>query len=363
MARQSANIHPHILEEATSWFVDFNEGEVDAAGRDRFNEWLRRSPEHVRAYLQTSAFWEEANLLGKRPNLDIETLIARAMTEHNIHPLSVAGGVRETSAPRFSLSASRWVRRPVAIAAALLVAFGVGTVAWFGSHSGSTFSTGIGEQRSITLEDGSSIELNSRSRLKVRFTGSRRNVELLAGQALFNVAKDPARPFVVITGDTRVRAVGTQFDVYLRRAGTVVTVVEGRVAVLSPLGSSPVRRQNRHSGAEVLVDAGEQITVASRATSIPTRANVEAAMAWTEKKLIFKSTPLREVVEEFNRYNRRQLVIRDPSLYDFHVSGAFPSTDSSRIVQLLRQRFGVVVDIDDDEIAISRGTGDSHAPL
>jgi transmembrane sensor len=351
MAQRPSKVHPHILEEATSWFIDFNEGDVDGAGRDRFNEWLRRSPEHVRAYLQASAFWEDADALGRRPDLDIEALVARAATEHNIHLLDGTGGAREASAARALLAGPRWSRRPAALAATLVIAIGCGVAAWHGAFSRSTYAAGIGEQRSITLDDGSSVEINSRSRLTVRYTETRREIELLEGQALFSVARDPSRPFIVSAGDARVRAIGTRFDVYRRPAGTVVTVVEGRVAVVSQRESA---RED-----EVLVGPGEQIRVTPRSASPPEPANVEAATAWTEKKLVFKSTPLREAVEEFNRYNRRQLVIRDPRLHDFHVSGIFPSTDSSRMVELLRQRFGVAVESDGEEIAIHRASGDA----
>src|SRR5690606_26847429 len=91
-----------------------------------------------------------------------------------------------------------------------------------------------GEQRTVTLADGSVIELNARSRIKVRYADRERAIDLLQGQALFRVAKDPTKPFIVASGGTYVRAVGTQFDVYKKSVGTVVTVVEGRVAVTTP---------------------------------------------------------------------------------------------------------------------------------
>src|SRR5262249_53251968 len=93
------------------------------------------------------------------------------------------------------------------------------------------YSTDIGEQRTIALKDGSRVELNARSKIKVLYSKERRSIELIEGQALFSVAKDPTRPFVVSSGNARVRAVGTQFDLYRKPVGTVVTVVEGRVAV------------------------------------------------------------------------------------------------------------------------------------
>src|SRR6202042_1786963 len=100
------------------------------------------------------------------------------------------------------------------------------------------YATSLGEQRSIQFEDGSTVELNSRSKVRVKYSKQERDVELIEGQALFHVAHDVSRPFIVAVGPTRVRAVGTQFDVYKRSNGTVVTVVEGRVAVYSVPGDS-----------------------------------------------------------------------------------------------------------------------------
>lgn len=407
MEKHIPKLNAQILEEATAWFVDFNEEEVDQIGREEFNAWLRRSPEHVRAFLQISAFWEDADALGKRPGLDIDGLIARAKAEHNVYPLDLSAPERASAAVVVSetqmtaaqrkealCAHSRPRRLWLATAASIAASVGIGTIGWYALFSAPTYVTEIGEQRSITLEDGSSVELNSRSRIRVRFTDTERFVDLLEGQALFTVAKNPARPFIVATDDTHVRAVGTQFDVYRKLAGTVVTVVEGRVAV-APTHPSARRRENLprtadaqaqesvtrqmvegavgQSGAgretsphsvkqdgpvvrpgEVLLAAGEQLIVTPVAIELPKPANIAVATAWKDKRLVFESTPLREVVEEFNRYNRLQLVIRDPELYDFHISGVFPSTDSSRMVEFLRQRFGVAMNRSRDEIEITR---------
>lgn len=363
-------LNAQVLEEATAWFIDFNEEQVDPAGQEEFNAWLRRSPEHVRAFLQVSAFWEDAETLSRRPNLDIAELIARAKAERNVFALDVPHS-EAASAPPERL---RVPRIPVALAATLLSVIGASLLTWHAFYGSATYSTEIGEQRSITLEDGSSVELNSRSRIRLKFTENARVVDLLEGQALFKVAKDKSRPFVVSTGRTSVRAVGTEFDVYRKRTGTVVTVVEGRVAVApnpdlerpiaSPLPEADIDAQESSraseegpsvSPAELLLGAGEQIVITATAVEAPKPANIAVAMAWTQSKLVFESAPLRDVVEEFNRYNRQQLVIQDPGLYDFHVSGIFLSTDSSRILAFLRQRFDVSVNRSGDEIEISRG--------
>lgn len=261
------------------------------------------------------------------------------------------------------------------------------------------YTTDIGEQRTIALVDGSSVELNARTKIKVRYSDQRRTIELLQGQALFRVAKDPNRPFIVDSNGTHVRAVGTQFDVYRKVDGTLVTVVEGRVAVipasseflshseephlpttrapsapLTPFRSAHAPNENietlPHSlsaleervakPGEVSFGAGEQILIGQAAPAALKVANIEAATAWTQQRLIFNFTPLTDVAEEFNRYNRRPLVIDDPSLGTFNVSGSFSSTDPTLLLRFLREQPGIAVNETASEIRISRqaaGTG------
>jgi transmembrane sensor len=212
------------------------------------------------------------------------------------------------------------------------------------------------------LADGSTVELNSRSKLKVRYSERERAIELLQGQVLFRVAEDHARPFIVTSGSTRVRAVGTQFDVYKKHGGTIVTVVEGRVAILAgtadpdleaitvdtypppsiPAASSAAEEQGG-SGAGIFLSAGEQVTVTRATVEKAVHPNLVSAMAWRQRQLIFESASLAEVAEEFNRYNARQLVILNPDLYEFHISGVFSSTDPASLIRFLRERPGVQV--------------------
>lgn len=394
MAKRTPNVSSQVLDQAAEWFIDFSEGEVDAAGREEFNAWLRRSPEHVRAYLEVCAFWEDAEILKKQP-VDMRALVARAQAEQNVFPLDSGArgearaeaeargenddGARDGAAQGASPEVAQPSRhrRAVALAASVVLAMGIagGGLWWYDQRE--TYTTAIGEQRSITLEDGSSIELNSRSRLKVRFRENERRVELLEGQALFTVAKNASRPFVVWSNEAAVRAVGTRFDVYRKPSGTVVTVIEGRVAVVpehtadGAQDAEPLREEQAPKGSssaagaagatastgarrELLLSAGEQVVITPIKVGIPKPANVAMVTAWTEQKLVFEATPLVDVVQEFNRYNRQQITIRDPELYNVHVTGVFPSTDSGRMIEFLRQRFDVSVNRAGDEIEIAR---------
>jgi transmembrane sensor len=336
--KQTVNrIHPQAREEATEWFVAFCEGEVDASGRESFDRWLRTSPEHVRAYLQISALWEGAGLLVESREINIEELVQRAGSERNVLALSAnempfkSSSGKKRSFHRRTISTA-WQ----AIAAGLLlVSVIAGGIVWWQLTRTAIYETGAAEQRTVRLPDGSIVQLNARSRIKVHFTTEERGIDLIEGQALFSVAKNPRRAFIVYSDVVRVKAVGTRFDVYRKSGATIVTVVEGQVAVSS-----------------ALISAGEQAIATARAPMHAYHTNVFAATAWTEGKLMFDSAPLREVMSEFNRIGLRRLVIEDNSLLDLHISGVFPATDPSQLVTFLRERFGVSVTETDQDVRL-----------
>ncbi len=217
--------------------------------------------------------------------------------------------------------------------------------------------------------DGSTIELNAESRIRVRLTPMERDVDLLHGQALFEVTRNHDRPFVVHSGSAQITDVGTEFDVYRRDADTVVTVIEGQVAVrttpapgeasshpvpLGPTMSSPspsTRPSTQTLG--MVISAGEQVDLRPRAPPRPVPTDVAAATAWVRQTLVFSGAPLSEVVAQYNLYHERRLVIQDPSLARYHVSGVFSATDSAALVTFLRAQPAIAVHETDGEIDIS----------
>lgn len=384
-ARTAAN--RQILEEAAAWFVDFRVGDVGAAAREECHRWLRRSPEHIQAYLEIASTYAELPAPNPGGSLDIDALIA--------HARSSPGNIVEPSSWRQQSSRpSHTSRILLALAASILLVLGAIST-WFYTQRG-TYRTDIGEQRSLTLADGSTLELNSNSVVRVRYTERERHIDLLAGQALFDVAKDKARPFIVKTGDTQVRAVGTQFDVYRKSRGTTVTVIEGRVAVLTPAMSEHSHEDAAHKALtgeppdgpgrgpdafpgnpksaasimpgkdEILLSAGEQLTVAPAVPSKPAtdtrsesslhinHANIAAATAWTTRQLVFDATPLADVAEEFNRHNNRRLIVDMQQLADFHVSGTYSFTNPNSLLLFLRSQPGIKLVETEREIRVMR---------
>ncbi len=232
-----------ISAEAAEWLIEFRTGEVSAASRATFDAWIRSSPEHLRAYLEMATIWHDSGEIDRWQAIDVQALIERARTEVNLIPLEVgpAGPARESvDEPPSHFSAARLARDRmsslyrgrVAVTALLCSVAVVWTLfLWWQHGREPTYSTATGEQRTVRLSDGSTVELNSRSGIRVRFSEHERDVELLEGQALFRVATVHDRPFVVLCDNTRIQAVGTQFDVNRKPGMTVVTVVEGRIAV------------------------------------------------------------------------------------------------------------------------------------
>jgi len=325
-----------IADEAADWFIDINAPEVTAAQKRAFDGWLRQSPEHVQAYMELLAIWEEGAYPLRGDGESIDAVVASARKSENIVDFP-GSDVAALDRPQGQGRAWRFV----AVTALLFCGSGL----WMWRAAATHYSTAIGEKRLINLSDGSSVELNTHSRISVNFNEHERVVVLTAGEALFRVAKDNTRPFVVDVDHTRVRAIGTQFDVYKQAGVTTVTVLEGRVAV-APLGM-PSRPS------PVFLSAGEQLSVTPvlEKQVQPARAN---ATAWTQDRLIFDTTPLPEVAREFNRYNTRQMQVDDASLQDFLISGSFSSTDAASLVRFLRSQDELLVHETSDAIHVSR---------
>lgn len=369
---QRTNINTQIVDEASSWFIECRAGDLDEAGRLELDTWLRRSPEHLRAYLEIAAIWNEGPALDPLGKWDAATLIAQAAEDpDNVVALRefTSDNKAQTSSdpatvPHESSQERRFIPRRGKLAFALAASLaGVLAATWLWSQMvSSVYTTGMGEQRFLKLADSSTVELNAKSRVRVHFTRDERAVDILAGEALFNVTKDSARPFVVGVGGTRVSVVGTQFDVYKKAHATVVTVVEGRVSVVTPAPVVPSkdiegakdRGDASRSSTPMSVSAGGQLTITSNLATLVEHTNLAAVTAWTQRRILFDSATLVEVAEEFNRYNSRQLIIDTPERLQFHISGTFSSTDPESFVRFLRERPDVRVIETASEIRISK---------
>ncbi len=226
-----------------------------------------------------------------------------------------------------------------AMAAALFAAV---LCTWFFFTAPQRYATAVGEQRSVVLNDGSVVTLNTSSSIQVTLAKTRRTIKLEAGEALFQVAHDKTRPFDVIAGHTTVRAVGTQFNVDRRASRTTVTVVEGKVSVqnVAPDAGS----NDSGGGGPIPVSAGEELVVAPQALLRAVAANVAAATAWTQRRLVFEHRPLGEVAAEFNRYNLQQIHIDSARLEAQEVTGTFQANDPDSFLDFVAKIPGVRIE-------------------
>jgi transmembrane sensor len=235
----------------------------------------------------------------------------------------------------------------IALAATAVVAF----VA-LSSRRADREGQGVGEriaaesaQRRVGLQDGSIIDLNAGSGLTVQYSPGQRAVTLEAGEAHFKVAPDPARPFVVSAGDVAVRAVGTAFNVRrLAQDEVEVLVIEGKVEVSRSgfSGAPDVNLRRLVAGERTRMERGEAISSA-RIEKVDTTA-ILAALAWQDGITRFSDVPLRDLVRQFNRHNRRQLVVADPELGARKIGGVLALDQVEAFVRLLEEDGDVVAD-------------------
>ena len=365
-------LNRQILDEASAWFVEFRVGDADVDSRTEFDHWLRRSPEHIRAYLEIAKTYHELSALDSAQIANLSELISLAQRDRNVVRLEpnlpdepVTDGAGRPAGPDRNAdqkplwldatanSVTRDSRRKTGlwIPASIAAAVAAGIVVWIAIPKYPTYSTSVGENRTITLPDGSAITLNALTQIRVRYVKAERAVDLVSGQAFFQVTANRLRPFVVRGGFAVVRDVGTQFDVDRGARSTTVTVVEGLVALSS---IPPEPRQDFARPPAVLLAAGEQAIVSEHEISTQIHANIGAATSWLKHRFIFDGSPLSDVVDQFNRYNSRQIIIDSAALDSFRISGVYSSTDPDSFVRFLRAQPGIEVTQVDGTIHIDR---------
>jgi len=303
MARRATEA---LNEDAAAWFARLQRADLAPEERRAFDAWIDADPARAVAYARVEATWDRAGRLAAAPP-------AR-------------------TAPDRAMPGALMSRRA---AAAALLAVGAGGAALWWTTREPVYETAVGERRTIALPDGSRIDLNTASRAQVAFGRDFREVRLLAGEALFEVAKDPSRPFVVRAGNAAVRAVGTAFNVRLRDGAAEVTVTEGVVAVAD---RSAVARP-----APVRIGAGRAAVVRRGAVAVSTvdRDTVQRRIAWRVGMIELRGETLEQAVAEFNRYRAGKLVVADPRLAAIRVGGTFETDESDKFLTALRSGFGV----------------------
>ncbi|HEY0185056.1 MAG TPA: FecR family protein [Rhodopila sp.] len=299
------------------WLVRLHSGRATGADRDAYAVWRACSPAHEAAARDAEALWQEIG----------ETSVAAAFQAERAGAPVVAFRRRVPRPTRRAVLAGT----AAASVAAVVVASGA-----VGPFAGllSDYATRVGERRSVRLPDGSTAYLNTESALSFAFSADERRLSLDAGEAVFEVAKDAARPFIVGARGGEVRAVGTVFGVRRAGADVDVAVSEGVVEVsLTSAGSPPMR-----------VIAGQGVRYAADRFVTPVQpVDVGAELAWQRGKLIFNQRPLAAVVAELQRYQVGRIVVADARLRDMPVTGVFDLDDPAGTLQTIEQTLPVKV--------------------
>jgi transmembrane sensor len=334
-----------IEAEAAQWVARLDAAPEDAEAKAGFERWRAQSPLHEEAAARLSGLWADMDELALLPPL-------QALPQ---------------PWPMRSPPGRRWqAMRPVAFGALAAVAAMLVAILGFDSASREAtierilgaetqvYATAIGEQRSITLEDGSSVQLNTDSRLEVRYTTKTRDLRLLQGEAFFDVASNPARPFSVYGADGVARAIGTAFVVRLRNRGMDVTVTKGIVEVAAVSPASGRASLEAMAGlpryTPILVSAENgQLTTASIAPQGITRSELSASdaarqFAWRQGMLAFSAETLSRVVADVSRYTEIDIEIADPALNDLRVSGYFKVGEVEPMLEALESGFNIHVE-------------------
>lgn len=382
MSDSSTGPRERIAVEAAAWFERLRDRSATEEDRQRFARWLVESPVHVREYLGIVEAWGTLQAAAPWPSETTDDLLAtvRASAPRDVVALELpngqrsqafaddmadapatAGGTwRSTSAAADRTTGQsraapgksvRTLRTPV-LAAAAVVTSAIIAVSWLAfPRNSNEYSTTRGEQRSVVLDDGSVVQLNTLTKLVVHFDGEHRRIDLPRGEAYFRVAHDPTRPFDVETPFARVRAIGTEFNVYNRPEGTRVAVVEGRVQVAATQKpqDAPVALAASES-----VDVGASVDEKIAIRPVASEPARKSATAWIQRRIVLDDTPLDAAVAEFNRYNKLQMRVEGADLGQLRITGMFSADDPIAMTKYLSRFQNVDVRQDGDAVILRR---------
>ena len=294
------------LASAADWVVRLQSADMSGAEAAEFDAWLEAHPGNAAAYDRT---------------LGVTLELQAAASE-------IAKGLTQAPARRSPRPAQRrgWLIAG-GLAAAATVALAVTPLGLFGPAPTQTFATAKGEHRTVRLADGSTIELNAGSQLSVTLGRHERHISMPQGEAVFDVAADKARPFLIDAGDRTVRVVGTRFDVRHRGAELAVTVERGVVEV-RPAGDAAGKSYRLHPGQRL--DTAQGAPAVQLSTADPLQVE-----SWRTGRLIFRDEPLGDLVADLNQQFAAPITLADPDLARTRVSGVLVLDDQAAVIRRL----------------------------
>lgn len=313
-----------VREQAIAWLARLRAGPSDQDIAD-FETWYAADPQHADTYDALLDSWDDTALVARTPVAQQPRLAAgrpwwkAAAAAAAVLLLLIAGGLILTGTPRRDITPQ------------------------------SMLASRIGEIRTITLEDGSRVTLDTNSAVEVRFDGEQRRVQLERGRARFEIAHDARRPFVVAAGPGEIVAHGTVFDVDLRRSGILVVLLQGSVEVRRPnAGGTPA--------ASTMLKPGQQLAISAGPAAASPAAIRAPETRWPSGMLSFEDAPLADVLASANRYSRTQIVIRDPAVGERRFTGTFKADEPVQLAEMIGPMFGLRIEHDqNDNLILAAG--------
>lgn len=323
---------------AIEWFVHLRSPELGGDEVVRFDQWLNADPAHKRAFEQIDVFWiASKDLQDSVRATRMQKVVDKEKAQKSDDKKQRKRPDTAVVIPLRQYKLLHRLKPVYAITAAASILLAVMVIRLLTPPESAVHFTQTGEQKTLKLQDGSTLTLNTATTLEVEFTNSERRLTLVRGQASFDVAHDKSRPFTVNVGYGSITALGTRFDVYKARGKTVVTLLDGEVEVAKTDtgndGSLPIR-----------LLPGQRVSLPhSGAMSAIANINPEQATAWRHGKLNFDETPLTEVLAEANRYTKLKLKLGSQSLAQLPVTGIFATGASEDIALALETLYGLKI--------------------
>ena len=306
-----------VRAEAAVWLSRLHSDERTAQTETAFRRWLAASPAHRAAFEQMTGVWEYTENLRRAPSPEVSR--AREFG-HALRRTLVASAVTLAICALVTVGAFYLIR-------------------WRTDSASEVFATAVGERRPIALADGTRVDLNTDSRVKVTYSSHIRRVTLEKGQARFEVVRNPSRPFVVRVGEEQIVALGTAFDVRSIDGRISIVLVEGSVAVLPAGDSYP----SASSPGALTLNPGERLDFESPTFAVKSTIRLDREEAWVKGRVVFEATRLGAAVAEINRYASRRLELVNPALADLLISGTFSVDDPNAFARAVAQMFSLQV--------------------
>lgn len=317
-----------IEERAARWLVRREDPDWSAEEQAALDLWLDESMAHKAAYWRLEHGWRHADRIGALG------LAGPAVTPQAVRP-------------------SPWKRLAIAASIAALIVLSMGGRDWplattpAPMSADVRFGTPVGGRRTVPLEDGSKVELNTATVVRAAVTKQRREIWLDQGEAYFEVAHVEGRPFVVHAGNRTVTVLGTKFAVRRDAGKVTVSVLEGRVRI-ADAGELRGERSSIITAGDIAISRGASTLLVPRS-----EARVDSALSWRDGMITLDQMTLGEAVAEFNRYTIKPIVIADPEIAEIRIGGTFEASNAPAFVRLLRDAYGLRVADEKQQIKIS----------